>query len=160
MNSEPTEADEFADPEGACGPIAYRDWLIGFLGWDGALPAAVYLVPSLVKRLLPNQPGIIEVLAIVLPIAALFCRFVAGSRVIKANHCCGWCRRLQFASFGVALLILLLIDAVLTLSRNMPAGALFAADSDRVVWTILGVTYLFNMLFAMYPGRAAMGSTF
>src|SRR5438445_5890233 len=144
-------SDVIADPEEARRPIAYRDWLLGVLGWDGALPAVVYLAPIIAKHLLPRHPGIIEVLAIVLPIAALFSRFIAGSRVIRANHCGGGCRQLQFAAFGVALLMLLLFDAAVILSHNMPAGALFAAE-DRVVWTILAVVYLNNMLFAMYPG--------
>ncbi|MGE5192019.1 MAG: hypothetical protein ACM3U2_05910 [Deltaproteobacteria bacterium] len=147
----------FDDRENARHSIAYRDWFLRVFCWDGALPVVVVLAPIVAKRLLPNLPGIIELLAIVLPIAALFSRFIAGSRVIRSNHCADSCRQLQFVALAVALVILVLIDAVLILSHNMPAGALFAVESDRIVWTILAAVYLTNMLFAMYPGRAPGG---
>lgn len=144
-------------PECTRPSIKYRDWFLRVLCWDGALPAAVFLVPHLAKRLLPDRPGIIELLAIVVPIAALFSRFIAGTRVIRSNHCAESCRQLQFIALGAALVILLLTEAVLMLSHNMPAGALFAAEKDRTVWTIFAAVYLSNMLFAMYPGRAPSG---
>ncbi|MGQ0635629.1 MAG: hypothetical protein ACT4QC_13525 [Planctomycetaceae bacterium] len=146
-----------ADPEVARQPIAYWDWLSGVFWWDGVLPGVVLVAPHIVKRLLPNQPGLIELLAVVLPIAALLTRFVAGSRVIKANHCGTWFRGLQFTAFGVALVALMFFDAALMLSHNMPAAVgPFAAKGDQVVWAILAVVYLTNMVFAMYPGRAAI----
>ncbi len=151
-----TRTHTFGDSENVRHSIAYRDWFLRVFCWDGALPAGVVLTPVIAKRLLPNHPGIIELLAIFVPIAALFSRFFVGSRVIRCNHCAARCRQLQFMALAVALVILLLIDAVLMLSHNMPAGALFAAEVDRVVWTILVLVYLTNMLFAMYPGRAAV----
>jgi hypothetical protein len=147
----------FDDPENARHSIAYRDWFLRVFCRDGALPAGVFLAPIIAKRLLPNHPGIIELLAVVVPIAALFSRFVAGSRVIRSNHCSDSCRQLQFVASAVAVVILVLIDAVLILSHDMPAGALFAAESDRIVWTILTAVYVKNMLLAMYPGRAPGG---
>jgi hypothetical protein len=149
----------FDEPENERHSIAYRDWFLRIFWWDGALLAGVFLAPIIAKRLLPNHPGIIELFAIVVPIAALFSRFVAGSRVIRSNHCGDSCRQLQFVALAVALVFLVLIDAVLMLSHNMPAGALFAAESDRIVWTRLAAAYLTSMLFAMYPGRSPVGST-
>lgn len=152
-----TRTQIFGGPGSVCRSIAYRDWFLRVFCWDGALPTGVFLTPVVAKRLLPNHPGIIELLAIVVPIAALFSRFVAGSRVIRSNHCAERCRQLQFIALAVALVILLLIDAVLMLSHNLPAGALFAAEQDRIVWTIMAAVYLTNMLCAMYPGRATVG---
>jgi hypothetical protein len=138
----------------------YLNWFLRVLCWDGLLPAVVFLVPHIALLLLPNRPGVIELLAIVVPIAALFSRFVAGSRVIKSNHCAERCRQLQFMALAVALMILLLTEAALMLSHNMPPGALFAAEKDRIVWTVFAAVYFTNVVFAMYPGRASSGPAF
>lgn len=52
-------SDATADAYGGRRRIAYREWLFGVFGWDGALPAAVFLVPVVAKQLFPNRPGVI-----------------------------------------------------------------------------------------------------
>lgn len=141
------------------GRVPYRDWLLRVICWDGALPAIVFLAPVLVKRALPNHPGAIELLAIALPITALVIRFVVGTRAIDSNHCREGFRRLQVVALGIALLILLFVDAFLALLQNMPNGALFAARVHLIVWMIFAPFYLIIMLIVMYPGRPAIEPT-
>ncbi len=96
-----------------------------------------------------------KVTAVTLPIAAFFLRVIAGKHHIASNRCSIAVRRFQFCVFCFGILPLALIDCVLILSLVMPKGALFEADTDRLVWAILFAIYLTSMAVAMYPGRDA-----
>jgi hypothetical protein len=136
------------------GRVKYGSWLLRVAGWDGLLPAYVVLAPTAVELLIPNNPGAVELTAVVLPIAAFVVRYNAGKRHIASHNCSRVIRAAQFCVFCVGIALLVLIDAVLMLSHLMPQGALFAAREDRIVWAVLFSVYVTAMTIAMYPGRA------
>ncbi|MBN1591556.1 MAG: hypothetical protein JW888_18725 [Pirellulales bacterium] len=137
----------------AAGRIDFRSWLLTLITWDGLLPACVVLVPIVVEMLLRNNRGAIEIVAVVLPMAGFFIRVYVGHRVISSNRCGILVRRCQFGVFFIGLFLLALMECVLVLSRLMPAGALFAAKDDQIVWAVLITLYLTFMIVAMFPGR-------
>ncbi len=134
--------------------INYGVWLFKLIPWDSLLPAFVILVPAIVKVLIPNRGNTIEFVAVTLPIAAFFFRFVIATRHINSNECSHLVRRIQIAFLCVAILVLLLIDSLFILAQEMPPGALFATTTDVIVWTALIAIYLTCMGVAMYPGRS------
>lgn len=134
--------------------VNYRTWFFRVITWDGLLPACILLAPTVAELLLPHNRGLIEFMAVATPIVAFFARIRAGKHHIASNHCTRVVRAIQFCVFCLGLFPLVLIDAVVILSHVMPAGALFAAKEDRIVFVALVSIYLAAMLIAMYPGRA------
>jgi hypothetical protein len=137
----------------AIAQVNVGSWLLRVVAWDGLLPAFVALVPTMICALLPNNRGVIEIAAVVLPIAAFFIRVSVGTRHIASNTCGTIVRRLQCFVFIVGIIILALIDSVLILTHVMPKGTPFATSSDCIVWMVLVLVYLTSMTVAMYPGR-------
>lgn len=135
--------------------MTYLRWLLRIVTWDGLLPCCVIAVTLVVKLMFPHVRGALEMTAIVLPISAFLLRAAVGSRQIAANQHGQILRISQYTAFGIALLLLVLIDCVLILSQIMPAGALWAAKQDRVVWAVLFSLYIGLMTFALFPGRIA-----
>lgn len=133
--------------------INYGTWLRRVLAWDGLLPVGVVLLPYIVQTFFPNRRAIMEVTAVLLPVAAFFLRVGNGRRQIASNQCSKVIRRLQYSAFCLGILPLVLIDCVLILSHLMPPGALFQARSDLIVWMMLAGIYLASMVIAMYPGQ-------
>ena len=125
-------------------------WLIRFLGWDGLVPAAIWLLPFAVRLLVPKIPLLIEVMAVILPIVAFFLRFKVGVWHISMNRCGRIVRSGQFVALCCAILVLALVDAVIILTNVMPKGAL--TRSDLVFLGYIYVFYLSCMIFALYPG--------
>jgi hypothetical protein len=134
--------------------VNYRSWLLRILTWDTVLPVAVVFIPNGIALLFPNRRGILEVTSVVLPVGAFLLRLVAGKRQIALNRCSEIVRKFQFCIFFLGILPLVLIDCVVILSHLMPDGALFATNTDRLVWTVLIAIYLVSMAVAMYPGSA------
>lgn len=126
-------------------------WLLAVAIWDGLLPVAIVLLPMLIQLAVPNRREPIEVIAIVVPMAAFFVRMWVGAQRIRSNYCARWFQIIQFIGFVLGLFILVLLDAVVILSHIMPPGAF--ALSDYKIFAVMFGTYYLLMLFAMYPGR-------
>jgi hypothetical protein len=62
-------------------------------------------------------------------------------------------RHFQLVALCIGILVLLMIDSLLILAHGMQKGALFATDTDLLVWAVLIAVYLTSMAVAMYPGR-------
>jgi len=104
------------------GRIDFGSWFLTVISWDGLLPPTVLLVPYLLSFLFPNTPGVIEVAAKLLPVAALVVRLHVGSRRILFNHCGTSARRAQMGFLCFGLSMLLGVDAFLILSHVAPRG--------------------------------------
>ena len=130
-----------------------RKWIFRIVTWDGLLPAAIWLSPLAVQFLIPDRRGAVELTAVFLPVAAVVLRFHAGQKRIWLNHCRPGMQRLQLAALCLGIFLLMFIDAVMILSHIMPKGAAFAANSDRIIWAVFYLTYVFSMAVAMFPGR-------
>jgi hypothetical protein len=130
----------------------YRIWFGRIFTFDGVLPLMVWLTPWLASIALPNRRGLIEILAVLLPVMGFLVRYFTGRRLIDSNFCSLKVRRCQFASLCVGLVLLGVIDCVIVLLYVMPRGA-FDQLSDWVVFLLLGSAYFLLMAGAMYPGR-------
>jgi hypothetical protein len=132
--------------------VNYVTWLLKLVAWDGVLPVAVLLMPTVVETLFPNRRGVMEVAAVTVPILVFFIRFFVAKRHIFSNQCTGLVRGIQLVALCVAILVLLLIDSFIILAHEMPKGAMFATDTDLLVWAVLIAVYVTCMAFAMFPG--------
>lgn len=132
--------------------VNYGRWLFQVIAWDGLLPAAVVLAPWGIQWVFPNRPGMIEIAGVTIPIVAFFVRVAAGRRHISSNHCGGILRCLQYIVFGLACLVLLLVDAFVILSHIVPQGVA-ANEEDLMILAWLLSLYLLAMTFALFPGR-------
>ena len=135
----------------AAGRLNVISWFWGLAVWDGLLPLGIVLVPMLVQLILPNQRKPIELIAVVVPIAALLLRLRAGNRRIWSNHCTPGFQSFQLTVFLLAIFILFIFDAILILMHIMPPGA-FTPGELRGFAILFGIYYLL-MIIAMYPGR-------
>jgi hypothetical protein len=136
------------------GHLNYGSWFFRVISWDAILPFCLLIVPMLIELCFPNQRGVMEVVAVTLPIAAFLLRIRAGWRHITTNRCSDFVRRFQFFVFCLGILPLVLIDCFMILSHLMPQGAQFATRDDVIVLAIVFAIYLTLMTVAMYPGRA------
>jgi hypothetical protein len=132
--------------------VNYRAWMLKLVAWDGTLPVIIVFAPSVVEFLFPNRRTALEVMALTLPIAALFLRFVLGKRHIDANRCSTMVRYIQIVALCIAIIMLVLIDSLVILAHEMPEGALWATKTDRICWAVLIGIYLILMAIAMFPG--------
>ena len=130
----------------------YRIWFGRVIAYDGLLPLLVWLTPWMAATMLPNRRGIIEILAILLPVLGFSIRYVAGRRLIAANFCSRRIRRFQFAGLCAGLVLLGFIDCVIVLLYVMPRGALQQPGDWLVLLILLGMYFLL-MAGAMFPGR-------
>ena len=137
------------------GRIPFGEWALRVFTWDAFLPAAVAYIPMGLEVIFPGRRGLVELAAVILPVTALFVRYLAGRRLIGANCCPPAARRVQRIVFVVGLFPLALMECVLILSALIPAGAVLGHPRDRLVWAILAGVYLLAMTVAMYPGRVA-----
>ena len=130
----------------------YRIWFGRVIAYDGLLPLMVWLTPWFASIALPNRRGLIEILAILLPVLGFLVRYVSGRGLIAANFCSARVRRFQFVGFCVGLVLLGFIDCLIVLLYVMPRGALKQPDDWLVLLIMLGV-YFVLMVGAMFPGR-------
>lgn len=133
------------------GRVNFGSWLLRLLVWDGALPAAIMCTPAVIKLLLPNNRGAIEITAVLLPIVAFLVRFRVGKRHINSNSCSRRVQILQLFVFCIGIFVLLFVDAIFVLSHIMPKGVFTVGDFR--LGAVAGATYLTVMAIAMYPGR-------
>lgn len=125
-------------------------WLLRLFAWDGLLPVVVWSLPAIVEAVLPQKPlGLIEMIAVFLPILAFFIRYYVGAEHILRNTCSERTQRIQFFSFCVGILTLVFVDAIMILSHVMPNNQ-DPLQSEGFRWTI--VVYLALMAFSMFPG--------
>ncbi len=96
--------------------------------------------------------GLIEILAVVLPVVGCLLRFSLGRRLIAGNLCSVQARRGQFAALCIGLVLLAFIDCVIVLLYVMPRGAFGQPGDWAILFTLWGIYFLF-MAGAMYPGR-------
>src|SRR5215204_4097662 len=101
------------------GDIDFSRWLVRVFTWDGALPTCIFLIPFAAKQLLPNQGGIFVLLAVVLPIVALFIRLPVGCRHIDDNTCGPWFQKFQVWMLLFGALILVIVDALLVIAHEI-----------------------------------------
>jgi len=130
----------------------FRTWSARVITYDGLLPLAVWLTPWFVALVVPNRRGVIEILAILLPVVGCLIRFSLGRRLITGNLCSPQVRRCQFAALSLGLVLLALIDCVIVLLYVMPRGA-FGQSADWGILVGLWIVYFSLMAGAMYPGR-------
>jgi hypothetical protein len=130
----------------------FSRWMFRLFAWDGLLPAAVWSLPLLLRWCLPGNRGIIELVAVVLPVVGFFVRFYVGTRYIFSNGCGKLLRGCQVVSLVFGILVLVLIDCVMMLTHVMPPGEAFATKQDVLIWTGLYTFYLSMMALALYPG--------
>ncbi len=136
------------------GRVDYYGWIFNVIAWDGLLPVAVWLVPTVITLLFPRLRGAVEMTAVALPIAAFFVRYFVARRRIHSNHCTRVVRWAQLAVLCVAIFALVLIDAFIILTRIAPAGVMLGGGGDLITAVVLIALYLTCMAFVMYPGRA------
>jgi len=129
-------------------------WLLRLLTWDGVLPVCIFFVPSLIELLLPNNRGAVEIASVAPPIIAFFIRFAVGRHHIAANRCSAWFRRIQYAVFGIAVVLLVFFDAVLILAHLIPGAPGPPSMEEWIALAIIASVYLTLMGTAMYPGPA------
>ena len=131
--------------------VNYGSWLFRVFAWDGLMPACVFLVPTVVKSMIPDNRGVFEIAALVTPAIMFVLRLIVGRRHIAANNCSATVQFIQLCVFYFGILVLGFIEGVLILSHLMPRGAFKSVD--YVVFAILISIYLTAMSIAMYPGR-------
>jgi hypothetical protein len=130
------------------GHFTCRPWLVRLFGYDGLLPACVFLCPAALALLF--QGWVIEFTAVALPIIAFLYRVIVGLQLIEQNTCDQLIRLLQKTALFFGLLVLLLVDAFMILAWSMPAEALTFHDYQIMV--LMYIIYLFLMAFASFPG--------
>ena len=106
----------------AQGAVNFGKWALKVITWDAVLPALVVFFPLCVGFLFPNRRGIVEIIAVVLPIVAFLLRFRAGKRHIDSNQCSGLTKSVQLCVFCLGILPLALVDSVVILTEIMPRG--------------------------------------
>ena len=102
------------------GRIKWGSWLLTIISCDGLLPPCVLLVPYLIEILVPNNPGAIEVAAVLLPIMGFLVRLVIGIRRIKTNQCSESIRAIQLCFLILGICVLVFIDSFLIISHLIP----------------------------------------
>ena len=142
------------DSEVSSGHVDFSRWLFRLLTWDGVLPFCMILIPQAARLLFPNNGLVIVLLAVGVPIAALFLRIRAGCQHIDENNCGPTFQKVQVWSMVFGAFVLVLIDAMLIVMHEMGAGAFLATQGDRIVVGSMVLTYLTAMAVAMYPGRS------
>lgn len=141
--------------------LDYRRWLFQVLTWDGALPLVVLGLPEAATRLFPHCPGLVEFLAIALPIAAFLIRFYAGKCHIRSNACGRTVRKLQLLFLCLGIFVLLVFDSLCILSKDIqmrlaqvqPRNDWKALAELLLVAGVAWLVYLPCAAFAMYPGK-------
>lgn len=108
------------------------------------LPVITAALASLTKLLMPNPGGVGEFVALCLPIAAFFVRYLIGRRRYGSNPHFLW----QIGVFVIAILLLALLDTVLILFRFMPVAA---TREDWLLWFIGHSICLLLMGIAFFP---------
>jgi len=132
-----------------------RDWLRRLWFWDGALPLFVWSLPRAVAWLVPGQRGPIELLGVVLPVAAFIIRFLAAMQVLRSRGHHPLLMAVKVVVLFLGLFFLMMIDAIVILRIVMPDDA-FRKPGDLVGFAVLYALYLAAMAFATFPGwRAA-----
>ncbi len=127
-------------------------WLVRLLGYDGLLPAVVFLLPAALT--LVSKGWIIDFTAVALPIGAFLYRSSVGLRLIDQNACHPMMRVLQKAALFLGLLVLLVVDALMILAWSLPAEAL--SFEDYQVTLLMYIIYLCLMAVASFPGAKAL----
>ena len=133
--------------------VNYGAWFFRVVAWDGLIPLCVVLLPAVIKYLMPNHRGALEIAALATPAIMFILRLIVGKRHIAANHCSATVRMVQVCVFYFGILVLGFIEGVLILSHLLPPGALFVTTADVIVCVIPITAYLASMTIAMYPGR-------
>lgn len=133
-------------------------WLFRLFAWDGLLPPTIWLVPMLLRNLMPKNDVAFAFVIVLLPIAALFVRYYAGMKYIRENNCGRIMRWFQIRVLWVAILIMVLIDVIsITMQDIVPF-------EEQIVFALLAYAfYLPLMAFALYPGfgnRSEAGSEY
>lgn len=123
-------------------------WLLRLFGYDGALPAVVLLIPATLHLLFRDATWV-ELLALILPIAAYIVRAGIGLEMIESNPCGRWQRRTQKTALFFALLALMVVDAVAILVCTLPKGGF--TSFDFLVLTLVYLLYLTLMAIATFP---------
>ncbi len=131
--------------------MKYLRWIFRIVTWDGLLPAFVASAPIAITFVFPNNRGAVEITAVVLPIASFFFRYRTGIAQISVNHGPGTMRKLQYATFIIAILILPLFECFVILSHVMPAGPMLAKDALGPLAVFFSI-YFGAMAFALFPG--------
>ena len=130
-------------------------WALRLIGYDGVLPAVVLLTPVLLK-LFFAKAGWVEFCAIALPVLAYLWRAGIGLSLIGNNHCSPILRGTQRICLFVGLILLLLIDALVILSVNLPPMAF--TRSDLLITAGMFFVYFILMAVATFPGAPKEGS--
>jgi hypothetical protein len=122
-------------------------WLFRLFAWDGLLPPAIWLLPLLLRNLMPKNDVAIAFVIVLVPIAALFVRYSVGMKHIRENHCGPIIRGFQTRVFWIAILMMVLVDVLAIAMQDI------VPFEDQMVFALIAyVIYLPLMAFALYPG--------
>jgi hypothetical protein len=138
------------------GHVNYGSWFIRVISWDAILPFCLFLAPTLIEFCFPNRRGVMEVIAVTLPVAAFLLRARAGWHHITTNKCSDLVQRFQFFVFCIGILPLVLFDCFMILSHLMPHGPLNLTHDALLILASVFAVYLMLMAVAMYPGRTTL----
>ncbi|MBX3435293.1 MAG: hypothetical protein KF847_18395 [Pirellulales bacterium] len=130
------------------GSSRYADWLLTLLRWDGLLPAFMAATPRVAKLLCDGWPLVQVLVGVFLPIGVFFVRAGHGAMQLRDGRHAPW----QAAAFYLALLILLLFDALVAIFIMIPGGI------TRRDWQIAGTmfgAYFVLAAAAFFPLRPA-----
>lgn len=128
-------------------------WLMRLFGYDGLLPAVVFLLPATLSLLF--NAWVIELTAVALPVMAFFYRSALGLDLIEQNRCRHLFRALQKTALFLGLIVLLLVDAFVILVWSIPVGAM--KFGDYRITLLMYCLYLFLMAAASFPGLRKVG---
>ena len=131
-------------------PRTLTQWLLRLFGYDGALPAIIYLIPRLMVLLMVPS-WLIEITAVIVPIVAYLWRAALGLQQIEHSFCSKFVQQLQKVALVVGLIALLLVDAFMILASQLPRNALSPRDYQTAF--LIYVFYLALMAAATYPGN-------
>jgi len=129
--------------------VDFAAWALRIATWDGVLPLAVLIVPVVVEHIFPNQPVVLNWVAIVGAVTAFCLRGVIGFRQISKNHCSPGFRENQIPVFVFGIFVLAFFDCVGMFLHLVPNFSVF---DYLIFYGLAFAIYLPVMAFAMYPG--------
>lgn len=149
LAAEAAEAFSHFDRVGAASEESQRirGWALSLLCWDGLLPLAVIAAPKVVQFAMPMRQGALEITFVVVPVAAFVLRFVNGHMRFQSGQMYLW----QLAVFYLAIFLLFIIDAMLTMAQ-MVNGPVTSETVQCLCAMYL--IYLVLIAVALFPARA------
>lgn len=130
-------------------------WIVRLLAWDGILPAVVCLCPYVLRMVLPDDEVVFATVFVLLPLIPFIIRIHIGTAAIDSNHCGLAVQCVQYGTFALAMIVLLLMEGMSILDAHFgarkPRRPDFSIES-LMIWGGLFIVYFLLMFVSMYPG--------